>query len=101
MPPRTRVKDEPQREVGDGRPTVADLQGGHPFAQLAHKHWLKPSKKSAKVKVKEDVLKSEIWDLLVQENFAFNSLLVLENLQILEKYEPLCAAACSYANCLL
>jgi intron-binding protein aquarius len=88
MAPRTRGKDEPQREVDDGRPTVADLQGENPFAQLARKHWLKTSKKSAKVKVKEDVLKSEIWDVLVQENFAFKSLLVLENLQILERYGP-------------
>jgi intron-binding protein aquarius len=86
MPPRTRVKEEPQREVNDGRPTVADLQGENPFAQLAKKHWLKTTKKPAKVKVKPDVLKSEIWDVLEQENFAFKSLLVLENLQILERY---------------
>lgn len=95
MAPRTRGKDEPQREVDDGRPTVADLQGENPFAQLARKHWLKTSKKPAKVKVKEDVLKSEIWDVLVQENFAFKSLLVLENLQILERYGPLIPSSLS------
>jgi intron-binding protein aquarius len=89
MAPRTRGKEEPHQEVDDGRPTVADLQGENPFAQLAKKHWLKTSKKPAKVKVKPDVLKTEIWDVLEQENFAFKPLLVLENLQILEKYGPL------------
>lgn len=56
------------------------------FAQLAAKHWLKPSKKSAKVKVKPDVIKKEVWDVLEQEDFSFRSLLTLENLHILEKY---------------
>jgi intron-binding protein aquarius len=86
MAPRTRGNQEPQREIDDERPTVADLQGETPFAQLAKEHWLKASKKGAKVKVKPDVLKSEIWDVLEQENFAFKSLLILENLRILEKY---------------
>ena len=86
MAPRTRLKEEPHREVDDGRPTVADLQGENEFVQLAKKHWLKPSKKNAKVKVKSDVLKTEIWDVLEKEDFAFKSLLVLENLQILERY---------------
>jgi intron-binding protein aquarius len=85
MAPRTRLKEEPRREADDGRPTVADLQGENEFAQLAKKHWLKTSKKNAKVKVKPDVLKTEIWDVLEKEDFAFKSLLVLENLQILEK----------------
>ena len=101
MPPRTRGKQEPHREVDEGRPTVADLQGETPFAQLAKDHWLKPSKKGAKVKVKPDVLKKEIWDVLQQENFAFKSLLVLENLQILEKYVPYLNILGPYiANCL-
>ena len=86
MAPRTKVKEEAHRETDDRRPTVADLQGENVFAQLAKKHWLKISKKATKVKVKADVLKTEIWDVLEQEDFAFKSLLVLENLQILEKY---------------
>jgi intron-binding protein aquarius len=86
MAPRTRVKDEVRREVDDGRPTVADLEGENAFAQLATKHWLKTSKKVTKVKVKPDVLKTEIWDVLEKEDFSFKSLLVLENLQILERY---------------
>jgi intron-binding protein aquarius len=85
MAPRTRGNVGVAKEVDDGRPTVADLQGGSPFAQLAKKHWLKSGKKAAKVKVKPDVLKNEIWDVLEKEDFAYRSLLVLENLQILER----------------
>jgi intron-binding protein aquarius len=85
MGPRTRGKQEPQREAGDGRPTNANLQEEAPFAQFAKENWLKPTKKGSKVKVKQDLLKSEVWDVLQKENFAFQSLLVLENLQILEK----------------
>ena len=82
MPPRKKAKEEPRRE--EARPSVAELDGvENPFAQLAQKHWT--SKKSAKVKVKPDVLKNEIWDVLEKEGFMFKSLLVLENLQILEK----------------
>jgi len=85
MAPRKRGNEEPRAEVDDRRPTVANLQGENPFAQLAKKHWLKSSKKTTKVKVKPDVVKLEIWDVLEKENFSFKSLLVLENLQILEK----------------
>lgn len=84
MPPRTRGNVEASRTIDDGRPTVADLKGDSPFAQLANKHWLK-SKKSTKVTVKPEVLKKEIWDVLEKEKFAYRSLLVLENLQILER----------------
>jgi intron-binding protein aquarius len=86
MPPKKRSKEEPRREVDDGRPTVSDLEGESSFAILAKNHWLKSSKKMAKVKVRPDVLKTEIWDVLEKEDFAFKSLLVLENLQILERY---------------
>jgi intron-binding protein aquarius len=85
MAPRTRGIAEGQHDVDDGRPTVADLQGENVFSQLAKKHWLN-SKKTTKVKVKPDVLKTEIWDVLEKEDFAFKSLLVLENLQILERF---------------
>ena len=84
MPPRTRGNVEAPTRIDDGRPTIADLQGASPFAQVANKHWLK-SKKSSKVTVKPDELKKEIWDVLEKENFAYRSLLVLENLQILER----------------
>ncbi|KAH8683151.1 DEAD helicases superfamily protein-like protein [Tricladium varicosporioides] len=86
MAPRTRVKGDSRQEVEEPRPTVADLQGDSAFAQLAKKYWLKPSKKTTKVKVKPDVIKNEIWDVLEQEGFEIKSLLALENLQILENY---------------
>lgn len=81
MPPKRRVKEEARREVDDG-----ELEGEDVFAQLAKKHWLKTTKKATKVKVKSDVLKNEIWDVLEKEDFPFKSLLALENLQILERY---------------
>ncbi|KAH8161674.1 hypothetical protein CIB48_g6573 [Xylaria polymorpha] len=68
------------------RPTVADLDGESEFAQLAKKHWLKTTKGAAKVKVKNDILKKEIWDVLEKDAFAYKSLLVLEGLQTLESY---------------
>lgn len=65
-------------------PPVAEEESG--FAQLAKQHWLKPSKKAAKVKVKNDVLKQNIWDPLEKDKFPPASLLALESLQILENY---------------
>ena len=70
--------------LDDSRPYLAEIQGEHPYAQLAQKHWLKPTKKTAKIKVKADVVK-EIWNGLELDGFPFRSLLLLENLQILEK----------------
>ena len=80
MAPKRKVNEEHRVEE---RTTAADVDGEIYFAQLAQKHWLK-SKKSAKVK--PDVLKNEIWDILERENFAFRFLLALDNLQILERY---------------
>lgn len=91
MAPKTRVKEAARREEAEERPTVADLEGDDAFAQLARKHWLKPAGKAAKaVKVKPDVLKKEIWDVLEKDDFPYKSLLILENLQLLERYGPLC-----------
>ena len=67
---------------GEHRPTVADLEGDNHWASLARKHWLKTSKSR---KVKTEVIKSELWDALEAENFEFRLLLLLENLQLLEK----------------
>ncbi len=79
MAPRSKTKVEGN---------VGEMQSEEAFAQLAQKHWLKTSKKaSAKVKVKPDVLKKEVWDVLEKENFPFRLLLALENLQLLERYE--------------
>ncbi|CZR59201.1 related to NAM7-nonsense-mediated mRNA decay protein [Phialocephala subalpina] len=86
MAPTTRVKEAAKSEVEGARPTVADVEGDDGFAQLAKTHWLKKTKKTTKVKVKQDVLKNEIWEVLEKDGFPFKSLLVLENLQILESY---------------
>ncbi|KAK1983856.1 intron-binding protein aquarius [Colletotrichum cereale] len=75
------------KATGD-RPTVADIEGESAFAQLAKKHWLKTtrSKRAATVKVKNDVLKQEIWDVLERDGFPYKSILTLESLQTLESY---------------
>lgn len=65
------------------RPTVADLHGENHFAQVARNHWLKNAKTP---KVRPEVVEKEIWDELEQTGFAYPSLLVLENLQLLERY---------------
>ncbi|SLM35489.1 dead helicases superfamily protein [Lasallia pustulata] len=68
---------------GEHRPTVADLEGDNHWALLARKHWLKGSKSK---KVKPEVIKSELWDTLEAESFDFRSVLLLENLHLLENY---------------
>jgi hypothetical protein len=65
------------------RPTVADLHGENHFAQVARKNWLAAKKAP---KVRPDVVKKELWDELEKVDFAYPSLLVLENLQLLERY---------------
>jgi intron-binding protein aquarius len=53
------------------------------WRQLAERHWLKSSGKPGKVR--PDVLKKEIWDVLEREGFSIHNLLELDNLQFLEK----------------
>ncbi|KAF2097522.1 hypothetical protein NA57DRAFT_41462 [Rhizodiscina lignyota] len=65
------------------RPTVSDLHGENQYAQFARKHWLKAKKAPT---VKSNILKSELWDSLEKDGFSYGSLLILENLQVLEKY---------------
>ncbi|KAK3313775.1 P-loop containing nucleoside triphosphate hydrolase protein [Apodospora peruviana] len=93
MPPSKRVKSsaDARQSAASARPTTEDVEGDNSeFANLARQHWLKKtkptSKGSAKVKVKNDVLKREIWDTLEKEGFPLKSLLVLEGLQTLESY---------------
>lgn len=64
-------------------PAGEELGEDNRWTQLARKHWSKPAKSG---KVKSEVIKNEIWDVLEAENFLFRSLLVLENSQLLEKY---------------
>ncbi|KAF2712625.1 P-loop containing nucleoside triphosphate hydrolase protein [Pleomassaria siparia CBS 279.74] len=65
------------------RPTVADLHGENHFAQVARKNWLTAKKPP---KVRPEVVKKELWDELEGVDFAYSVLLVLENLQLLERY---------------
>lgn len=65
------------------RPTVADLHGENHFAQVARKNWLAAKKTP---KARPEVIKKELWDELENVDFAYSSLLVLENLQLLERY---------------
>lgn len=62
--------------------SVSDIGGDNRWVTLAQKHWLKQSKVR---KIKQDVVKNEIWDPLEAEGFTARSLLTLENLNILEK----------------
>lgn len=65
----------------ESRPTVVDFRDDSPWVQLAKAHWL-----DAKVrKAKPDVIKKQLWDPLEAEAFSSRSLLILENLSILEK----------------
>lgn len=67
----------------ESRPTVVDFREDSPWVQLAKAHWLE-----TKVhKVKPDVIKQQFWDVLEAEGFSSRSLLILENLNILEKYD--------------
>ncbi|KAF2761210.1 P-loop containing nucleoside triphosphate hydrolase protein [Pseudovirgaria hyperparasitica] len=65
------------------RPTTSDLHGENYYAQVARKHWLGTAKTP---RVRNSVVKEELWDHLEKDDFAFGSLLILENLQLLEQY---------------
>jgi intron-binding protein aquarius len=89
MPPAKRAKksaDARSKSI-TARPNTDDFEGENEFATLARQHWLKGSKQKAVIKVKKEVVKSDIWDALEQENFPSKSLLVLEGLQLLERWE--------------
>ncbi|KGQ04566.1 Intron-binding protein aquarius [Beauveria bassiana D1-5] len=69
------------------RPTPAEVEEEeHQFVRVARAHWLKTTKKKIKVKVKNDVLKQSIWEVLERDGFQHKSLLLLESLQTLESY---------------
>ncbi|RMJ24857.1 hypothetical protein PHISP_04275 [Aspergillus sp. HF37] len=67
----------------DSRPTVEDFREGSSWVKLAKAHWLEKTKVR---KVKQDVIKKDFWDPLEAERFSLRSLLILENLNILEKF---------------
>lgn len=67
-------------------PTASGIQDEQSeFLKVARAHWLKPTKKKAKVKVKNDVLKRDIWEPLERGGFEYKTLLELESLNILER----------------
>ncbi|KAH8895079.1 P-loop containing nucleoside triphosphate hydrolase protein [Thozetella sp. PMI_491] len=89
MPPAKKAKKSAgarTKAAAPKRPTKEDVEGQSEFATLARQHWLKTSKRTNKVTVKNDVLKREIWDPLEKDDFPLKSLLVLEGLQTLESY---------------
>ena len=53
------------------------------WRELAEKTWLKSSTRIRKVRA--EVVKQDLWDILEKEEFNFRSLVELENLQLLEK----------------
>ncbi|OXV09032.1 hypothetical protein Egran_03204 [Elaphomyces granulatus] len=67
----------------EARPTVSDFQDDNRWVGLAKTQWLKQTKVS---KAKQDVIKKDIWDPLEAESFSLRSLLLLENLNVLEKF---------------
>ena len=67
---------------GDNAPGIQGLGNEDHWTSLARQHW---SKLVGLRKVKSEVVKNEIWDRLEHENFEFRSLVILENLQLLEK----------------
>uniref|UniRef100_A0A8H7N217 RNA helicase aquarius N-terminal domain-containing protein n=1 Tax=Bionectria ochroleuca TaxID=29856 RepID=A0A8H7N217_BIOOC len=74
-------------KLENARPTPAEVEEQeHPFVQLARKSWLKSGKKNGPAKVKSDVLKQGLWDVLEREGFQYKSLRLLESLQTLESY---------------
>lgn len=87
MPTAKRLRSgrQPQTEASSSRSTTEPGDRDSEFAHLARQHWLKSSKRAVKVKVKNDVLKKEIWGSLERENFQHKSLLALESLQLLER----------------
>lgn len=74
-------ENAPVATYDDTRPTISDLHGNDPFAQAARRLWL--DKKSPKFK--PEVIKNEFYDSLERDGFKYKRLLLLENLQFLEK----------------
>lgn len=68
----------------ESRPTLADLHGDNHFVQVAKENWLDATT-TRPAKLRYDVLNREVWEPLEKEQFRYRSLLILENLQILEK----------------
>jgi len=68
-------------QILESRPTVVDFREDSPWVKLAKANWLDTKVR----KVKPDVVKKQLWDPLEAEGFTSRSLLILENLNVLEK----------------
>ena len=96
MPPAKRLRSSAQSRQQAAPARTASSENVHEdkaegeFASLAKQHWLKTSKRTTKVKVKDDVLKREIWDAIEKDGFQYKSLLALEGLQTLERSVVIC-----------
>lgn len=63
---------------------AAETHQDNQWAPIAKKHWL--GKARVPKKVKNDVIKSELWDVLERDGFRYGALLALEGLQAVENY---------------
>ncbi|MBE3042377.1 hypothetical protein IMZ48_07310 [Candidatus Bathyarchaeota archaeon] len=63
---------------------ASESHNDNQWAPLARKHWL--GKARAPKRVKNDVIKGELWDALERDGFRYGSLLALESLQAVENY---------------
>lgn len=61
-----------------------NVEASPSWAQLAEEHW--KSESSGTRRVRAEVVKSEIWDVLEKNGFESRDLTELENLQLLEQY---------------
>ena len=61
-----------------------EVQDTPNYAQVARENWLETTKPITRVQ--HDVLKDQLWNPLEKEDFAHNSLVLLESLQLLERY---------------
>lgn len=66
-------------------PSAMDAPLEDAWATLAQRLW---SPGYSTGKVKPETVKTDIWDALEADRFSSRSLTTLENLQILEKYDP-------------
>ncbi|KAI9723064.1 MAG: hypothetical protein M1828_004312 [Chrysothrix sp. TS-e1954] len=66
------------------RPTVADIHGDNHFAQVAQANWLAVSRPVTRAS--QSLLKDDLWDPLEKDDFPTSALLLLEQLQILERF---------------
>jgi hypothetical protein len=86
--PRLRAMTEsrPMAHRNGTVPVMAPQNDSHVdsyYVDIAQKHWLKSTKLG---NVKPNVIK-DIWSHLEKDDFAYASVLALENLQILERYD--------------